>query len=297
MSELSTHTAPGHRSGFVAVVGRPNAGKSTLVNRLVGEKVSIVSDKPQTTRFPIRAVLTRPDAQLVFVDTPGIHKPRTAFGTRMNNVARDSYDGVDVVVLVVDACEKIGSGDQRLAAELGPSTIVAMNKSDRANHATIAAQLAAAAAWDFAEYFPISARTGDGVDELLEAIIALLHEGPQLYPADHVTDTAESVWIAELVREQLLAVTRQELPHSIHTQVVERDGPRIRCEILVERESQKPMVIGKGGAVLKEVGIRARAQLPEGTFLELHVKVEPRWQRRPDIFDRIGLDTLEGEMP
>jgi GTP-binding protein Era len=233
----------------------------------------------------------------VFVDTPGIHKPRTAFGTRMNNVARDSYEGVDVVVLVIDSCAKIGSGDARLAAELGPSTIVAINKSDRANPATIAAQLAAAGAWEFAEYFPISALTGEGTDELLKAMIARLPEGPQLYPPDHVSDTAESVWVAELVREQLLAVTRQELPHAIHTQVVEWDGPRIRCEILVERESQKPMVIGKGGLVLKEVGIRARAQLPEGTFLELHVRVEPRWQRRPDIFDRIGTDSIEREMP
>ncbi len=278
------------RSGMVALVGRPNAGKSTLLNRILGEKVSIVSDKPQTTRFAIRGVLTRGDAQMVFIDTPGIHKPRTAFGTRMNRVARDSREGVDLVVLVVDACQKIGSGDRMLADELGAATIVAVNKSDRAARKVMVAQLASAGEWGFAEYFPISAKTGDGVDALLEGIARRLPEGPPLYPTDQVSDLPEAIWIAELVREQLLEVTRQELPHSIHTRVTEWEDNRIRCEILVERESQKPMVIGKGGRVLKEVGTRAREQLPDGTFLELHVKVEPRWQRRPEIFDTIGLD-------
>jgi GTP-binding protein Era len=211
----------------------------------------------------------------------------------MNATARDSAEGVDVVVLVVDATQKIGRGDQMVASELGQSTIVAVNKSDRASKDTMVAQLVAAGEWDFADYYPISAKTGDGLEALIDGIVQRLPVGPMLYPEGQVSDMPEAVWIAELVREQLLIVTRQELPHSIHTRVTEWEGQRIRCEILVERESQKPMVIGKGGSVLKEVGIRAREQLPEGTFLELHVRVEPRWQRRPEVFDRVGLDLLD----
>ena len=276
------------RSGFVTFVGRPNTGKSTLINRILGTKVSIVSDKPQTTRTQVRGVLTRPDAQIVFVDTPGIHKPRSTLGQRLNASAEDALGGVDVVCFVVDGARGIGSGDEYIAARLPKSAIVVLNKVDAAGATRTMEQLAKAAAFDFAEYFPISARTGKGVDELVERLVELMPEGPKYYPDDQVTDVPEAFWVAELVREQLLAVTRDELPHSIATRVTEWEWPRIRCEILVERESQKGIAIGKGGLVLKEVGTKVRAQLPEGAFLELVVKVEKDWQRQPKSLDRLG---------
>lgn len=276
------------RSGFVTLVGRPNTGKSTLINRMLGTKVSIVSDKPQTTRTQVRGVLTRPDAQVVFVDTPGIHKPRTTLGERLNASAHEALSGVDVVCFVVDGARGVGTGDEFIAARLPKSTIVVLNKIDAASAARTMEQLAKASAFDFAEYFPISARTGKGVDALVERVIELLPEGPKYYPDEQVTDVPEAFWVAELVREQLLAVTREELPHSIATRVTEWEWPRIRCEILVERESQKGIAIGKGGLVLKEVGTKVRAQLPDGAFLELVVKVEKGWQRQPKSLDRLG---------
>lgn len=276
------------RTGFVTIVGRPNTGKSTLLNRILGTKVSIVSDKPQTTRTQVRGVLTRPDAQVVFVDTPGIHKPRSTLGQRLNASAEDALGGVDAVCFVVDGARGIGSGDEFIAARLPKSAILVLNKVDAAGAARTMEQLAKASGFEFAEYFPISARTGKGVDELVERLIALMPEGPKYYPDDEITDVPEAFWVAELVREQLLAVTRDELPHSIATRVTEWEWPRIRCEILVERESQKGIAIGKGGLVLKEVGTKVRAQLPEGAFLELVVKVEKDWQRQPKSLDRLG---------
>lgn len=277
------------RSGFVTLVGRPNVGKSTLLNRVLGTKVSIVSDKPQTTRSQVRGVLNRGDAQVVFVDTPGIHKPRTLLGQRLNDQAQDAIGGVDLVVLVVDAGAPVGKGDRFVADQLRPDeTVAVINKVDAVDKPVVLQQLAALADYGFLEYFPVSARTGDGVEELVESLIARMPEGPQYYPDDMVTDVPEAFWVAELVREQLLAVTRDELPHSIACRVTEWEWPRVRCEILVERESQKGIVIGRGGAVLKEVGTRARAQLPEGTFLELYVKVDRDWQRRPKALDRLG---------
>jgi GTPase len=276
------------KSGFVTFVGRPNVGKSTLLNRILGTKVSIVSDKPQTTRTLVRGVLNRPDAQLVFVDTPGIHKPRTALGERTNTSAVDAIGGVDVVCLVLDATAPVGRGDEFVAARVPREAIVVLNKVDVASRDEVVAQLARAAEFDLAEYFPVSARTGDGVDALLDRLVELMPEGPQFYPDDMVTDVPEAFWVAELVREQLLALTRDELPHSIATRVTEWDWPRIRCEILVERESQKGIAIGKGGAVLKHVGTEVRKQLPPGAFLELHVKVDADWQRRPRALDRLG---------
>ena len=276
------------RTGFVTFVGRPNTGKSTLINRILGTKVSIVSDKPQTTRTQVRGVLTRPDAQIVFVDTPGIHKPRTTLGERLNASAEDALGGVDVVCFVLDGARGIGSGDEFIASRLPKSTIVVLNKIDGAGPTRTMEQLAKAAGFEFAEYFPISARTGKGVDVLVERLVELMPEGPKYYPDDQVTDVPEAFWVAELVREQLLAVTRDELPHSIATRVTEWEWPRIRCEILVERESQKGIAIGKGGLVLKEVGTKVRAQLPEGAFVELVVKVEKDWQRQPKSLDRLG---------
>jgi GTPase len=276
------------KSGFVTLVGRPNVGKSTLLNQILGEKVTIVSDKPQTTRTQVRGVLTRPDAQVVFVDTPGIHKPRTLLGERLNTTATDSINAVDVVVLMVDATAPLGRGDRFVAGRVPRSAVLVVNKVDAAQPAEILGQLAAAASLDLSEYFPVSARTGEGVPELVDHLVSRLPEGPPYYPDDMVTDVPEAFWVAELVREQLLAVTRDEVPHSVACRVTEWEWPRIRCEILVERDSQKGIVIGHKGEVLKQVGINVRRQLPEGAFLELFVKVDKDWQRRARALDRLG---------
>lgn len=277
------------RSGFAALVGRPNVGKSTLLNQILGTKVSIVSDKPQTTRNQVRGVLSRPDAQVVFVDTPGIHKPRTLLGERLNDTAEDALAGVDAVLVVLDATAEVGRGDRFVAERVPPEAIVVVNKIDRAPAQQVLAQLAAAGQLGKSEYFPVSARTGDGVAALVEAIVSRMPEGPLLYPDDVVTDVPEAFWVAELVREQLLRVAREELPHSIATRVTEWEWPRIRCEILVERESQKGMVIGKGGSILKEVGQAVREQLVPGAYLELFVKVDKDWQRHAKALQRLGL--------
>jgi GTP-binding protein Era len=277
------------KSGFATLVGRPNVGKSTLLNCILGQKVSITSPVAQTTRNQVRGVLTRPDAQVVFVDTPGIHKPRTLLGQRLNDRATEALGGVDVTILVVDATAPVGKGDRFVAGLVAGASICVVNKIDAAPRLSVLKQLAAAAAvLGCDEFFPLSARRGDGVDPLVEAIISRLPEGPLLYPADMVTDVPEAFWVAELVREQLLAVTHDEVPHSIACRVTEWDWPRIRCEILVERDSQKGIVIGRGGVILKEVGSRARAQLPPGAFLELFVKVDRDWQSRPKALERLG---------
>ena len=289
MSSIIGEVPDGYRSGFVTLVGRPNVGKSTLLNRFLGQKVTIVSDKPQTTRNEIRGVLTRPGVQAVFCDTPGIHKPRTLLGERLNRTARATLGDMDVVLFLVDGDGGIGRGDGFVAAGLpAERTVMVVNKADRVDRDRVAEQLLKASEFGFDEYFPISARTGEGVDALLEHVVGRFPEGPQFYPDDMVTDVPEAFWVAELVREQLLAIVREELPHSIATRVTEWEWPRIRCEILVERDSQKGMVIGKKGAVLKQVGIAAREQLPEGAFLELVVRVDKDWQRRPRALDRLG---------
>ncbi|MGI9023304.1 MAG: GTPase Era [Acidimicrobiales bacterium] len=277
------------RSGFASLVGRPNVGKSTLLNTICRTKVAIVSDKPQTTRNQIRGVLNTDDAQVVFVDTPGIHKPRTAAGERMNATATGTLDDVDVVCLVIDATAPVGKGDRFVASRVPPGALCVLNKVDAATPEQIATQLTRAAEFDLDEYFPISALTGDGVDELVAAVVSRMPEGPQYYPDDTVTDVPDALWVAELVREQLLIVARDELPHSIACRVTEWEWPRIRCEILVERDSQKGIVVGHGGLVLKEVGTAVRAQLRPGAYLELVVKVDKDWQRRPQALDRLGL--------
>jgi GTP-binding protein Era len=304
------------RSGFVAVVGRPNVGKSTLVNRMVGTKVSIVSSRPNTTRYPVRGVLHRTDAQVIFVDTPGIHRPRSALGERLNDAADASLGEVDVAVVVVDATAALGPGDRtaiaraldapRSGTEEAPPVLVAVNKVDLAGPDEVMVRLASAAeavttlAGDggrggvapavrpAVEYFPVSASTGRGVAVLVDEIVARLPDGPPYYPPDMVTDAPEVQQVAELVREQLLVRARDELPHSIACRVTEWEWPRIRCEILVERDSQKAIVVGRGGEVLKAVGTAVRRQLPPGAYLELHVKVERRWQQRDDVLDRLG---------
>lgn len=276
------------RSGLVALVGRPNVGKSTILNRILGQKVSIVSDKPQTTRAQVRGVLTRPDGQIVFVDTPGIHRPRTLMGERLNDTALHAVPDADVVCLVLDATAPVGGGDRWVADRVPDRAVVVVNKIDIASRAQVVEQLVAAAGLERDEIFPVSGRTGEGIDTLVDHLIARLPEGPQWYPDDMVTDVEEAFWVAELVREKLLEVTRRELPHSIACRTTEWEWPRIRVEILVERESQKPIVIGRGGSVLKEVGTEVRRQLPDGAYLELHVKVDKDWQRRPKALDRLG---------
>ncbi len=277
------------RSGFVTLVGRPNVGKSTLVNAMCGRKVSIVSDKPQTTRHRVMGVLSTADTQLVFVDTPGLHKPQTALGERVNATALGSVSDVDVVCLVIDATKPFGSGDKWVARHLDMrKAVVIVNKIDAAKSHQVIAQLTAVSSLAAREYFPVSATTGAGMPELIAFLTAQMPEGPEYFPADTVSDQPEERWVAELVREQLLAVTHDELPYSIATRVTEWEWPRIRVEIIVERDSQKGMVIGKGGLVLKEVGKLARAQLPEGVFLELFVKVDKDWQRKPDRIERLG---------
>jgi GTP-binding protein Era len=278
-----------HRSGFITFIGRPNVGKSSLINTICGRKISIVSDKPQTTRHRVMGVLTRPDSQLVFVDTPGLHKAVSALGDRVNATALDSTSDVDVCCLVLDATMQFGRGDRWVAERIDVAqAVVIVNKTDRATRDQVMAMLGAAAALDAEAYFPVSALTGDGVEPLVQHLAGRLPIGPKYFPDDEFSDMPEEQWVAELVREQLLAVTHDELPYSIATRVSEWEWPRIQCEIIVERESQKGMVIGKGGSVLKQVGERARAQLPEGVYLELRVKVDKDWQRRPDRVERLG---------
>lgn len=277
------------RVAFVSLVGRPNVGKSTLLNTLIGKKVSIVSDKPQTTRTRVRGIVTTSDTQLVFVDTPGLHKASTALGKRVNATALESMRDVDTVCLVLDATQTVGLGDRWVSEQLDVSkAIIVLNKIDAVSPAKVMAQLSAASKFGAAEYFPVSAKTGDGVPEFLEALVRRATEGDAMYPPEMVSETPQAQWVAELVREQLLAVTRDELPYSIATRVTEWEWPRVRCEIVVERESQKGMVIGKSGHLLKTVGIEVRKQLPQGAFLELFVVVDKNWQHRADRVIRLG---------
>ena len=298
------------RSGFAAILGRPNVGKSTFMNQVVGTKVTITSPSPNTTRAQVRGIRTDGDVQVIFIDTPGIHRPKTSLGGRLNDTARAAADGVEVILAMIEAGAAIGPGDRTVLTTLlessrresGPKPCVVVNKMDKAGRESVAKQLLAATdavneiveernLGDVAarvEYFPISAKTGEGVAALLAYVQSMMPESPFLFPEDEVSDVPEAMWVAELVREQLVRKTKQELPHSIHTRVTEFEWPHITVEILVERESQKGMVIGKGGQLLKDVGIAARRQLPEGCFLELKVAVEPGWQRRDDMLDRFG---------
>jgi GTPase len=290
------------RSGIVTVVGRPNVGKSTLVNQLVGTKVSIVSDRPQTTRNQVRGVWNGAGVQVVFIDTPGIHKPKTELGRRLNQRSIETLAAVDVVCFLIEATAPIGAGDRYIAGllkEVDTPVILVVNKTDAAPPADILRHLAGAAdtLGDFAAYVPLSARSGDGTDALLEEITARLPEGPVYYPDGVVTDQPDTFLAAELLREKLLAVAREELPHSLAVTVEEvEERPELlvlRAVVRVERDSQKGIVIGKGGAVIRDAGTAARQELEAllGTkvHLETHVKVDKDWQRRPDALDRLGL--------
>jgi len=282
------------RSGFVAVVGRPNVGKSTLVNAIVGTKVTITSPRPGTTRRAVRGILHRPDLQAVFVDTPGLHKPRTVLGERLNEHVGSALEDVDVVVAVIDASAKIGPGDRRvLASSLAgrdpASVLVVVNKTDvGSRHQVMERLIEANVVAAESEIFPLSAATGKGVDQLVDAVTSRLPEGPPYFPEGTQREMEESFWVAELVREALLTKAEDELPYSIACRVTEWDFPYIKVEILVERDSQKGIVIGVGGANLKEVGTLVRKSLPEGAYLELLVSVEKRWQQRRETIERLG---------
>jgi len=291
------------KSGLVALVGRPNVGKSTLLNALLGQKLAIVSDKPQTTRSAVRGVLHRPEGQIVLVDTPGLHKPRTLLGQRLNDLVRGTLSEVDLVLQLVDAAAGVGAGDRFLAAELAKvptPKLGVVNKMDAASRAKMAAALQATADLaDFAEVVPVSARDGTQLDLLVELILRHLPEGRPLYPEGHTSDEPEQHLVAELIREKALAVVRDELPHSVAV-LVEEMGPHperedllvIRAFLFVERASQKPIVVGKGGSVLRDIGTRARAELEAlfGTqvYLDLRVKVAKEWQRDPRQLSRLG---------
>lgn len=296
-------TQPFH-SGFVAVVGRPNVGKSTLLNAIIGTKVAITSDKPQTTRSAVRGILDRPDAQAVFVDTPGYHKPSTLLGKRLNDVVRAAWQDVDVALFVVDGYSGVGRGDERVARDLeaarGPKVCV-VNKVDRMNPGKIAAALSAASKLGkFDEFFPISAKTGDGVPPLVDSVMQMLPEGPQYYPAGTHSDQPPPLFVAELVREKLLSRTRDELPHSIAVLTEDfeerEDGLlEIRATVFVERDSQKGIVIGKGGETIKAVGTEAREEIEalfgRKVYLELRAKVEKDWQRRAYALEKLGFSS------
>jgi len=288
------------RTGFVSVVGRPNVGKSTLVNALVREKVAITSPRPQTTRNTIRGIRNDPDRQIVFVDTPGLHKPKTALGNRLNRLVYGSLEDTDGVLFVLDTTQKIGPGDRLIAERLiaaNAMVIVVANKTDVASHEQILGQLAAAAKWDFAGYVPVSARTGDGVDLILDEIAPLLVEGPQFFPTDVHMDQPDQLYAAELIREKFLHRLREELPHSLAIVVdeieVRANGTTyVAATAYVERKSQKGIVIGKGGSLLREVGGAARSDLERffagPVFLDIHVRVEDDWQTREGTLDRLG---------
>ncbi|WP_375474587.1 GTPase Era [uncultured Jatrophihabitans sp.] len=289
------------RSGFCCFVGRPNAGKSTLTNALVGSKIVITSDKPQTTRHAVRGIRNQADGQLVLVDTPGLHRPRTLLGQRLNDVVRATLAEVDVVGFCVPADERVGPGDRYIAAELAglrATAVAIVTKIDAAPRARVAEQLAAVAGLgDFAEVVPVSAVAGEQVGLLADLLVALLPEGPQLYPEDVTTDNDEDTRIAELIREAALDGVRDELPHSIAVTVEEQRRRtsgllEVFATLHLERDSQKGIVIGHQGERLKRIGSTARAGIEqlvgERVHLDLHVAVQRDWQRDPKKLDRLG---------
>jgi GTP-binding protein Era len=289
-----------YRAGFACFVGRPNAGKSTLTNAIIGQKIAITSSKPQTTRHIIRGILHRENAQLVLVDTPGLHRPRTLLGERLNDLVREVWSEVDVIGVCFPADEPVGRGDRFIAtemAELKATVIAVVTKVDLVDPATLAAHLLAVGELhDFAEIVPVSAVSGHQVETLVDVIVRHLPESPQLYPDDMLTDEPEQVLIAELIREAALEGVRDELPHSIAVLVeemmVEGDLTRIYADLYVERDSQKSIVIGTRGARLKDVGTRARAEietlLGRRVYLDLHVRVAKEWQRDPRQLRKLG---------
>ncbi|WP_106626549.1 GTPase Era [Selenomonas massiliensis] len=290
-----------HKSGFAAVIGRPNVGKSTLINALIGQKIAIMSDKPQTTRSRILCILTEEDAQIIFLDTPGVHKPKHKLGDYMAKATEGALHGVDVVVFVVDVTEKMGAGEQYILKQLEHvrvPVLLAVNKVDCIAREQVLPILANyAKAYDFAGIVPISAREGENLEGLLAEIKAHLPEGPQYYPADMVTDQPERLIVAELVREKVLALTRDEIPHAVAVDIEEMTArPKgdvyIRAVIYVERESQKGIVIGAHGALLRTIGQQARTDvetlLGAKVYLDLWVKTRRDWRNRANALREFG---------
>ena len=301
-----------HRSGFACFVGRPNAGKSTLTNALVGEKVAITSSKPQTTRHTVRGIVHRPDAQLVLVDTPGLHKPRTLLGERLNAVVRETWSEVDVIGFCLPANEPIGPGDRFIAAELASAKrtpkVAIVTKTDLVDHETVGKRLlevmrlGESVGIEWAEVVPVSAVSGEQVHLLEDLLVGLMPEGPQLYPDGELTDEPELVMCAELIREAALEGVRDELPHSIAVvvdEMIPREGRSadnplldVHASLYVERDSQKAIIIGHKGSRLRDVGIKSRAQIEAllGTrvHLDLRVKVAKDWQQDPRQLRKLG---------
>ncbi|WP_285400189.1 GTPase Era [Lysinibacillus sp. fls2-241-R2A-57] len=285
----------GYKSGFISIIGRPNVGKSTFLNRVIGQKIAIMSDKPQTTRNKVQGVLTSNDSQMIFIDTPGIHKPKHKLGDFMLKVSKNTLREVDVIMFMVNAEQKLGKGDEfileMLAGNPTPVFLI-INKIDQIHPDELMGIIESYKdRYDFAEIVPISALQGNNVDNLLVTLTKYLPEGPQYYPADQVTDHPERFIISELIREKVLHLTREEIPHSIAVVIdkIRRDEEnedkiRVAATIIVERDSQKGIVIGKRGALLKEVGIRARKDiemlLGSKVYLELWVKVQKDWRNK-----------------
>jgi GTPase len=285
------------KSGFVAVAGRPNVGKSTLVNALAGGKVAIVSDKPQTTRHRIFGIANAPEHQLVLVDLPGFQRPLDPMTERMQRTVDEAFTDVDAVLFVLSARERIGAGDRFIAKrvfELGVPVVIALNKVDRLKPGHIATQMATASQLGgFLALHPVSAKTGDGVGELRTELLDLLPEGPAYFPTDQRTNLPLELELAELIREKAIQLTRDELPHAIGVEIEEIGDKVVRASLFVETDSQKQIVVGKGGAIVREIGTRARPELElrvgHPVFLELHVKVRDRWRRDESMLERLGL--------
>jgi GTP-binding protein Era len=285
------------RSGFVAVAGRPNVGKSTLVNALCGGKVAIVSDKPQTTRRRIFGIANGDDYQLVLADLPGFQRPRDALTEHMQRTVDSSLEDIDAVLFVLDARDRIGAGDRFIAGRvfsLGVPVVIALNKVDRLKPGHIATQMATASRLgEFHALHPVSAKTGDGVAELREELVGLLPEGPQYFPPEQRTDLSTDEQIAEIVREKAIQLTRDEVPHAISAEVDDLEERVVRVSLYVETDSQKQILVGKGGSMVREIGKRARPEvevlLAHPAFLDLHVKVRPKWRRDERMLERLGL--------
>ena len=285
------------KSGVVAVAGRPNVGKSTLVNALAGEKVAITSKVPNTTRRRLFGVANGPDYQLALVDMPGFQRPLDALTERMQATVDSSFEDVDAVLLVVDARAHIGSGDRFVARrvfELGKPVIIVLNKVDRLKLGHVASQMQAAARLgDFHALHPVSAKTKDGIGELRDDLVSLLPEGPLLFPLEQRTDLTVEERVAEVIREKALQLTREEVPHAVYVEVDEIAEKVVRAFVYVETESQKGILVGKKGAMIREIGTRARPEVEalvgHPVFLELQVKVRPKWRRDPKLLERLGL--------
>jgi GTP-binding protein Era len=285
------------KSGFVAVAGRPNVGKSTLVNALAGGKVAIVSDKPQTTRRRISGVVNGDGYQLVLVDLPGFQRPLDPMTERMQRTVDQAFEDVDGVLFVLSTRERIGAGDRFIAQRvfsLGVPVVIGLNKVDRLKPGHVATQMdTASKLGDFHALHPVSAKTGDGVSELREELVELLPEGPAYFPPEQRSDLSQEDEVGELIREKALALTREEVPHAISVEVEEVDEKVVRASLYVETDSQKQIVVGKGGSVVKEIGVRARPEIEHlvghPVFLELKVKVKPKWRRDERLLERLGI--------